>query len=380
MFFDPELPDSSIAAGAAPAWQPPRAAVARRRPAADFLTLPAVSGDVPSQVRIRWREDVQLSDLVLKHFQFGPLRAGDVHDPADAGDAFQQAFHAWLRRQYGPFARLRLTPRLFDAHAVRDVLDTVCNGNNDGDPAPLFFGFALEEEWVYTLEQAVPKLRSVHPLFFRTVMAVLYRASVRTMFIRLPDWFMYEFACWYWEGDPDISDAKADEMLKERFGEDDETRSEYLPSVVRPQLCPDDADPSVYLGGKWRERRVLTAPELLRLRSRSKGVARRVCTEVLKLRALMRRSRSRNLLHVSYDTNPVYAACSVIVEDSQFVGDLLDCHFDGASQSGDVTTYSGFSRLASTPKGIRRQYADLALAFRILTHLDRLLSLVTQPI
>lgn len=123
----------------------------------------------------------------------------------------------------------------------------------------------------------------------------------------------------------------------------------------------------------------MTDPELARLRARSRAVPRRVCTEVLNLRALMRRSRTRDLFHVSYDTNPVYGICSVIVGNNEFVGDLLDHHFDGAAQCGDATTYSGFSRLASTPKAIRRQYADLALAFRILTHLDRLLALVSQP-
>ncbi|MBU9589492.1 PRTRC system protein F [Burkholderia multivorans] len=380
MFFDPALPDSSIAAGSAARWQPPRAAPARRRPTFDLLTLPSFSTEVPGDVRLKWRDDVQLSDLVRKHFQYGPLRAGDVRDPADAGDAFQQAFYAWVGRQYGKFSRLQFVPRLFDAHAVRDVLDCLDNGNNDDDPTPLFFGFGMEDEWVYSLEGTIETLRSTHPSLFRTVMAALYRASARTMFIRLPDWFMYEFSCWYWDGDPNISDEEADRMLKERFGDDVETRNAHLPSVVREQLCPDDADPCSYNGGRWFDRRALTVSELLSLRGRSKGMPRRVCTEVLKLRALMRRSRTRDLFHVSYYTNPAYALCSVIVEGNDFVGDLLDCHFDNESQSGDATTYSGFSGLASTPQAIRRQYADLALAFRILTHIDRLLALVSQPI
>ncbi|MBM5585035.1 PRTRC system protein F [Burkholderia pseudomallei] len=380
MFFDPAHPDSSVATCSAAAWESPRAAAARRRPAADLLTLPSFSTEVPGAVRLKWREDVNLSDLVLKHFRYGPLRAGDVHDPADAGDAFQQAFHAWMQRQYGRLSRLRFTPHLFDAHAVRDVLQVVDNGSNDDDPTPLFLGFNLDEEYVYSLEGAIPALRAVDPLLFRSVMAVLYRASVRTMFIRLPDWFMYEFSCWYWDGEPNISDKDADAALKERFGDDTETRSAYLPSVVRQQLCPDDADPCAYSGGRWRDRGVLTGPELLRLRGRTKGMPRRVCTEVLKLRALLLRSRTRDLFHVSYNTNPVYGVCSVVVEDNEFIGDLLDNHFDVAGQCGDATTYSGFSRLAWTPKAIRRQYADLALAFRILSHLDRLLALVSHPI
>ncbi|RQM59671.1 PRTRC system protein F [Burkholderia vietnamiensis] len=380
MFFDPAIPDSSIAAGSAAAWQPPRAAVARRRPAADFLTLPTVSAEVPNAVRLRWREDLVLTETVLKQFQYGPLRAADVHAPADAGDAFQQAFFAWVRRQCGKLVRLKFEPQLFDANAVRDVLDLLGNGNNDDDPTPLFFGMALEDEWVYALDDAATTLRSTHPMLLQTVMSVMARASARTLFVRMPDWFMYEFSCWYWDGDETIADQEADDLLRDRFGDDSESREEYLPSVVRPQLCPDDVCSSVYVDGRWRGQRILTRPQLRALRERSKGMPRRVCTELLALTKLMRASRRRDLFNVAYSSNPVYAMCSLVMERNQFVWDLLDHHFDGEAQCGDATTYSGFSRVASTPKGIRRQYADMALAFRILTHLDRLLALVSHPI
>ncbi len=331
-------------------------------------------------VRLKWREDVHLSDLVLKHFQYGPLRAADVNDPADAGDAFQQAFFAWGRRQYGKLSRLKFEPALYDAHAVRDVLDMLGNDSNDDDPTPLFFGMSLEDEGVYALGDAANTLRSTHPQLLRTVMSVIAHASARTMFVRMPDWFMYEFSCWYWDGDESISDQDADDLLRDRFGDDSESREEYLPSVVRPQLCPDDACSSVYVDGRWRGQRILTGPQLRALRNRSKGMPRRVCTEVLALMELMRASRRRDLFDVAYSTNPVYAMCSLVMERNQFVWDLLDHHFDGEAQCGDATTYSGFSRLASSAKAIRRQYADMALAFRILTHLDRLLALVSHPI
>ncbi|MGU7775655.1 PRTRC system protein F [Burkholderia sp. MR1-5-21] len=376
MFFDPALPDSSIAAGSAAAWQPPRAAAARRRPAFDLLTLPSFSTEVPGAVRLKWREDVHLSNLVLKHFQYGPLRAGDVTDPVDAGDAFQQAFFAWVRRQYGKLKRIRFSPVLLDAHAAREVLDYVGNGNNDDDPTPLFFSLELEHEWVYELGASRAMLQAAHPALLKTVMTAIARASARTSFVRLPDWFMYEFSCWYWEGDDTISDEDADKCLRERFGEDDESRKAYLPSEVRPVLCPDDVRPGRCYG-RWSERGILDAAALRALRLTLKGMPRRICTEVLTLLNLMGESRKRDLFNVAYETNPVYALCSVVVDNHQFVGDLLDCHFENEGSSGDATTYSGFSRLESHPRSIRRQYAHMALAFRILTHLDRLLALVT---
>jgi PRTRC genetic system protein F len=191
---------------------------------------------------------------------------------------------------------------------------------------------------------------------------------------------MYEFACHYWDGDDHISDEDADECLKDRFGEDDETRKAYLPSVVRAELCPDDIETSVFVKGRWRSVPRLSSPELLALRNRSSGIVRRACTETLHLGTLLRQSRTRDLLHVGYQSNPVYAACSLVVQPSDFVDELLDMHFDMEAQSGEATTYHGFARFASNARAIRRQYADWALAFRILIHLDRLLSLVTQPI
>ncbi|KVK89440.1 PRTRC system protein F [Burkholderia sp. MSMB1498] len=378
MFFDSALAGSSLSGGSPAAGQPARATVARRRPAADLLTLPSIGQDVPKDVRLKWREDLPLAELVTKHFQYGPLRAADVRDPADAGDAFQQAFFAWVRRQYGELKRVRFNPVLLDAHAARDVLDIVGHGSSEGDPTPIFFAMELEHEWVYELGESRAMLHSAHPTLLKTVMTAIARASARTSFVRLPDWFLYEFSCWYWDSDESVSDEEADKWLRERFGEDNEVRQAYLPSEVRPVLCPDDVNPSWRHPGRWRAPGVLDATDLRRLRSALKGTPRRVCTEVLELLNLMGASRSWNLFKVAYETNPAYALCSVVVENNHFVNDLLDCHFENQASCGDATAYTGLSRFESRPRAIRRQYADMALAFRILSHLDRLLTLVTN--
>ncbi|REE07183.1 PRTRC genetic system protein F [Paraburkholderia sp. BL27I4N3] len=378
MLFDPATTDSHLAFGAGGSWQPPRAAVARRGSAADFLTLPDVADDVPVEARVKWRADVSLTGLARKHFLHGPLLAADVSNPIDAGDAFQQAFFAWVKRQTASLKRITLKPCLFDSLAVRDVLQHTGTANNDEDPSSLFFTLESPEEWLCSFGPMVGRLRAAHPLLLRTVMSVINRAAWRTVWLRTPDWFMYEFACWYWEGDESISDADAAEMLKERFGEDAEARKAYLPSTVRPMLCPEDAEPSVFSGGRWRLRQALTDDELLTLRNRSKGTVRRVCTELLRLNRLMHGTRRRKLFNASYGTNPVYAGCGIVIDGNEFIGDILDCHFDSEAQSGEVTTYHGFIALGDNARAIRRQYADWTLAFSILKRLDSLLALVTH--
>jgi len=327
---------------------------------------------------VKWRADVSLTGLARKHFLHGPLLAADVSNPIDAGDAFQQAFFAWVKRQTASLKRITLKPCLFDSLAVRDVLQHTGTANNDEDPSSLFFTLESPEEWLCSFGPMVGRLRAAHPLLLRTVMSVINRAAWRTVWLRTPDWFMYEFACWYWDGDESITDADAEEMLKERFGEDAEARKAYLPSTVKPMLCPEDAEPSVFSGGRWRLRQALTDDELLTLRNRSKGTVRRVCTELLRLNRLMHGTRRRKLFNASYETNPVYAGCAIVLDGNEFIGDILDCHFDSEAQSGEVTTYHGFIALGDNARAIRRQYADWTLAFSILKRLDSLLALVTH--
>lgn len=319
-----------------------------------------------------------VTDLVRKHFQYGPLRASDVHNPADPGDAFQQAFFAWIHRQMGTFERLQFTPLLFDRNAVQDVMNGLDGESEVDDETPLFFTMEFPQEWIYSLEGRALALREAHPGLLAAITSAIDWASARTLWVRGADWFMYEFACAWWDGDESISDKDADEFLRDAFDDDADARHHYLPSTVRPLLCPEDVRPSFYRGGRWH-RNHLPLKQLAALRNRSRGYVRRACTEVLKLHALLnQRRRKHDLFDVTYSTNPAYALCSVVWARDEFVGELLDRHFDCCANSGDSTVYSGFSRLAGNAQAIRQQYSDLSLAFQILRHLDRLLTLVTE--
>lgn len=381
MRIDCPSTDRSIVVGAGGTWQSPRGTATRRGPATDFLTLPSIAAVVPVEGRVKWRDDLAVSDLVAQHFRYGPLRAYDVRRPTGAADAFRQAFYAWYARQTPKhFTRLTFRPALFDSHALQEHLHHCATGDSIDDPSSLFFGIELPEEWVFTMAGAIGQLRAAHPLLLDAVLSAIGNASARTVFLRLPDWFMYEFSCWFWEGDESISDQDADEMLKERFGEDDETRALYLPSVVREELLPDGTQPRSLMHGTIQRRQTLRPVDLTRLRPRLSGMPRRVCTVLLQLERLLRKSRSRDLFHVQYQTNPVYSAATLVVRDCRWIGELLDTHFENEANMGEATTYQGFSAFAQDPNDIRRQYDDWSLGLQVLACLDHLLTLVSGPV
>ncbi len=379
MFFDPSRADQDVAASGPSCWQPPRTCAARRRVADDFLSLPQVSSLVPVSATMKWRIGEDASKLVLAHFRYGPLRAADVCNPGDELDAFGQAFFAWVGRQKKPFSRLTVKPRILDANAVDANLEHVCLDQDFVATSPLYLGFHLPDENVFELAPHAHDLRAAHPLLFRTVVRAIEMASCRTVMIRSPEWFLGEFASWFWDGDPDASDDDARESLKERFGESEEEFAAYLPSVARPQLCPDDAITARWRGGRWRPEAVLSSAQLRELRPRLRGKVRRVCTELLALSALMRRSRTRDLLRGEPAVLPLFSAASVVMSsDEQHVGAILDGTVESAYQGGDHCEFAAFSPFSLKAAEIRRQYADWSLAFQIMTRLDRLLSLVTS--
>ncbi|MEQ0776555.1 PRTRC system protein F [Paraburkholderia tropica] len=379
MFFDPSRTDQDVEGGQLASWQPPRAAAARDRTANDFLSLPSVAAQVPLSGTMKWKASEEMSALILAHFRYGPLRAADVHEPSDELNAFSQAFFAWVARQKGEFSRLTVRPVLLDANAVGTTLEHVCLDKDFIAASPLYLGFCLPDENLFEMASHVEALRSAHPLLLRTVLNVIDEASYRTVMVRSPQWFLGEFAAWFWDGDPDASDEDAMEALRERFGADDSDIAAYLPSTARPLICPDDAMPVSWRDGKWRRRPMLSPTQIRSLRPRLRGKARRVCTELLALGSLMRKSRTRDLLRGEPSIMPLFSAVSFVASgDETYVGQILDGTIESAYQGGDHCEFAAFSPLSTKAGDIRRQYADWSLAFQIMTHLDRLLSLVTS--
>lgn len=118
MLFDARSFVPAVDAGQ-PGWTPARQhPVAQRRPAHDFLTLPAIPAGLPATARLSFGDEIDLKDLVLAQFRAGVLDAEHVTSPSSAGDAFAQAFHGWLAPRVPATKVLSFDFTLIDHQAV----------------------------------------------------------------------------------------------------------------------------------------------------------------------------------------------------------------------------------------------------------------------
>ena len=375
MLFDPRPSGAEVAVSGEP-WQPRRAPAAGRRTPNDFLSLPAIGSDVKTRAVMRWNAEKDVASLIGAQFNSGVLRPRDVPEFKGAGDALAHGFFAWAKRHTPRLDCLGFDFVLCDVQAVQDVVQYQEDSSEFNPTSPVYLGIEITEESIFEIGRRAAELRNVHPRLVSTAMVLINRAAGRTMSVRTPDEFLGEFASWFWDGDSNATDEEAREMLTDRFGEDEAEMDYYLPSVVRPQLCPDDMD--VY---RWHAKtrrylpqRALGVAALRRLQRFTSGRTRRICAELEKLSLMLQRVGNRDLFGCEYRPRCAYASATLTVENDTRVGEVLDSHYEYLASAGDGTTYLGFTPLASTPDAIRKQYADWSQGLSILGQLDRVIA------
>ncbi len=380
MLFDPSFTDRPVDAGAGASWQPPVAAVARHRSADCVLTLPDVAEDVPVRASLKWREDTSVDAVVLEQFRHGPLLAADVEAPVSPVDAFQQAFFAWARRQLpAPLRHMSFGLDLCDTNAVTDAIQHQYDHDEFKPRTPLHLGVKCSDEWVHQVGDLAEPLRRAHPLLLHTIFETVDRVSGKTVLIRTPGWFLCEASCMHWEGDESATDEDVREWLQEMNGDDSDVIDRYLPSVLRPLLCPDEIRVPAKVEGRRSRSSTLSDNELRELRKASPAMVARVCVELLALKHLLRKAGKSGCLSDGYDAQPIYSGCTLLLAHNERTGELLDDHMENAFQAGEATEYSRFITFSNTRQGIREQYTQWSLGLRMLHHLDRLLALVVDP-
>jgi len=379
MLFDPGQADSEVLVGEQ-CWQQRRIALAERQPTDDFLTLPAVGTEVQTRAVMRWNALGQIGSLVTAQFDAGVLRARDVPGFTGAGHALANGFFAWAKRQCNSWSRLTLNLVLCDTAAVQEQIQYQYDASDFDPTSPLFLGMEVHEDNVYEIGQKADDLRAVHPRLVPTAITLINRAAGRTVWIRTPDEFLGMFSSWYWDGDTHATDEDALETLQDRFGEEDSELDHYLPSVVRPELCPEDMDVVAWDSRqrKFRHSHALGVGALRRLRRFNGGWVRRFCLELEVLTLLLRKAGNRRLFDTTYQPQAAYATCTLVAEDNPRITELLDDHYEQMSSSSEGSTFLGFIPFATTPDAIRAQYADWALGFSILNQLDRVLEMLTD--
>ncbi|MDR5776913.1 PRTRC system protein F [Caballeronia sp. LZ002] len=379
MFFDPRATGSTVA-DSGEHWQPPRSAAAGHRSADDFLTLPALSQRVPGKAVMQWGASPDLTALAQAHFESGCLRARDVPTFQSAGDALAHGFFGFAKRHRQRWNRLELDFTLCDVEAVREQIQYHYDAHEFTPTSSLYLGIENEGDQLWQLDGHSTALRRVHPRLLQTVLVLINRASSRTVWIRTPDEFLGMFAQFYWDGDPHAADEEVVEVLKDRFGDEEDAIEHFLPSTVRDELCPADIDVGTWspIKGRWIANAALGIAALRRIRRFQHGWIRRLCLELETLTLLLQRAGRRSLFDYAVRPEAIYPACSLIAQDNEHIGDLLDSHYEYFNSGGDGSVYLGFVPFAQLPDDIRRQYADWALGLSILNCVDRVLTLVTR--
>jgi PRTRC genetic system protein F len=375
MFFDPRPSGAEVAVSGEP-WKPRCAPAAGRRLTHDFLSLPAIGSDVGTRAVMRWNAEKDVAALIAAQFTSGVLRPRDVPEFKGAGDALAHGFFGWAKRRMPRLDCIGFDFVLCDVAAVQEVVQYQEDGSDFNPTSPVYLGIEIPEENIFEIGRRAAELRNVHPRLVSTAMVLINRAAGRTMWIRTPDEFLGEFASWFWDGDSQATDEEAREILTDRFGEDEEEIEHYLPSVVRPLLCPDDMD--VYRwhakSRRYLPQRALGVAALRRLQRVTSGRTRRICAELEKLSLMLQRVGNRDLFSCEYRPRCAYAAATLTVQNDSRVSEVLDSHYEYLASAGDGTTYYGFTPLASTPDAIRKQYADWSQGLSILGQLDRVIA------
>jgi len=346
MLFDPRSFVPSIDAGE-PGWTSARQhPVAQRRPANGFLTLPTIPEEVPAKARLNFGDEVNVKDLVLAQFRAGVLDAEHVTNPASAGDAFAQAFHGWLAPRMPKPKVLSFDFTLIDHQAVETEIAEF--GFDMQETSALYLGIRLEEETVYTVTEArAAALRELHPWLVFTTFQLIRSAAAKSLHLRTPDDLLDMFARWHWDFEPMTDDDDAREQLKERFGADDSDINRYLPSIVRPALAPDETLPRWQWAEKDRDFSLLSRRRLRELARTSANDWRgSLCGALADLDLAISRMGEATLLHNAQWAEPAYSAATLAFEHCDYVGEVLDDHFECANNGGYATYFQCFIPLA----------------------------------
>nr|WP_315593806.1 PRTRC system protein F [uncultured Cupriavidus sp.] len=373
MLFDPRSFVPAVDAGQ-PAWTPARQhPVAKRRPAHDFLTLPAVPKETPARALLTIGDEVDVKDLTIEQFKAGVLKASHVTNASSAGDAFSQAFHAWLAIRVPTTKVLSFDFVLVDHAAVEVEISEF--GFDMQERSPLYLGIRLEEETVYTLTaERADSLRLLDPSLVFMTFHLIRAAASKSLHIRTPDDLLDMFGRWHWDYETLTDDDEAREHLKERFGNDDPDIERYLPSVVRAALAPDEVLPKWQWTQSDRPLKLLSRRRLRQLARLGQDDWRgSLCSALADLDLALARMGDTSLMRNAQWAEPAYSAATIAYDHSDYVGEVLDDHFECANNGGYATYFQCFIPFAETAASIKAQYSALHDTLKLIALLDRVL-------
>lgn len=341
--------------------------------------LPAFHPTIPLVSYVR-KSEFTLTKLARDLIDIGvicPTRlAPDTDVPARI---ISEGLSHWFGRRTRNLQRLHFSIAVMSGTEAQAVIAQFDCTEREFSDAPVLAVESVGQEYIYHMRHGAERIEQQCPGMFRTVLDALQTASCRTVWCRFPVELYDHLSGWFYETDwtEEVSDKEALPLLKDRL-EDDEAVASYLPSRTHQIFG--------YKHWSWSKKRKPGKEKrsLNRFFCRSKpSFATRVARETIKLLDLTDQAQA---IEASLPDlcglygNSYYSACCLFYEDDPIAMRTLDDIGNFLMNAGEGTEYLGLAQLPTGLYELRNYFDKLDLCLRLLRQLDRVLSLISQPI
>lgn len=290
-------------------------------------------------------------------------------------DIISVGLKQWFDKNLGPINTMEIRAEILDPQAIAGLRYEM-----SGDARrPIGYSLAIVGKSSYrrTMENKIFELERTVCGLSRTALGTIYCASYRTVEIYTPLEIFNEFAMSYWDADWSTvpTDEEAAESLVDRFGDEDEIPSSYLPSEVVPMFGGD-------ICLQIETTKDITWRKLKEIASSHEGtLASYVAIETLKLKrayASAKRAGASFPDLSGYEATSTERGLTLMYQVNSYFTEALDMLVECSWNAGDNTDYLGIETLPSTVEEVKQYFKKLKLACKVLRHMDRLIELISQ--
>lgn len=302
------------------------------------------------------------------------------HIPNDVDRPEEILLHGlsrWFKDRTAKLKFVKFSMRLLDSASSMECLlglehyDRTFNGNN-------VLTMNGESDSIYFVEKTALSLDRVCKGLFRTAFDAIEQASWRTVPIRTPYEIATHFSYMHWETDlTEIpTDAEARETLAERMGETGEAE-EYLPSACLPNfgkgLCFDLNNRKPKLLSMRRLKKVA-----IETRNRKAKAIALQTIELLKAIKTAKKAKAELPDLCGISASMTTHGCTLLYKQNSILLEALDDLVNMDWNSGEGTDLLGLQELPNTAPELKDYFSKLDIAFNVLRHMDKLISMVVS--
>ena len=334
-----------------------------------------------------------LQEHVARDIRVGPqvawtklvlgLDAIDLLDPSDWAASREPAhigLHALQRmvtRRVGVLNRLSccfqfngLLDRAQHSLHADEASSLLSNLDLDSSLDYLMFSVVVDEPVrCYTLERRITRLEKSIPGLGSAVVDWIGRAGWRTVGVLTPDYVLRMVSYLQWMGEDDerelLAQWRSEGMTEEAIRSSDLIRRADL----------DAEFPAYVLGPNNKLSRAMILP----MPTHAPAWARKVAVALAQVMDLITHEDARLLSLEQIDAESIYVAVALRWNESDMSTRVLDDWVNGWMQGGECTEFQGLQAVTLESVALSDFFKRLDLGLQLLTALDRLIALVSEP-